>query len=318
MESIEHLERVGVDLPARNRVVGSRDNYRFGHPARHCTACLRLRCLGLRCVCCSVTMSRWLSAPVLRLFCPHARAALANRADLARARSLYNQRQFDAAIEAATAAQKTPDTLDPATVLLARAHLERYRERADPADLVGRQERARRRACRQPRRARPRRPPDGSGRGAVLRRRLRRGREPVRERAGERDGPRPRSGRRDARLVGQRRGAQRRRAGARGSREGPSAHARPHGPGDPAEPRVGRGGLLGGGGGARGRRPGRGLGRGDCRLGAGAARRRARGHAARRPRQAGGRGHHPGSRERPAPGPARAGRAQNSAPSGNW
>jgi hypothetical protein len=63
-------------------------------------------------------------------------SASATRADLARARSLYNQRQFDAAIEAAGAAQKTPATLDAATVVLARAHLERYRERANPADLT--------------------------------------------------------------------------------------------------------------------------------------------------------------------------------------
>ncbi len=59
----------------------------------------------------------------------------ATRADLAKARALYNQRQFDGAIEAATAAQKTPATADAATIVLARAHLERYRERADPADL---------------------------------------------------------------------------------------------------------------------------------------------------------------------------------------
>lgn len=55
--------------------------------------------------------------------------------DLAKARAHYNQRQFDDAIEAATAAQRTPATQDAATVVLARAHLERYRERADPADL---------------------------------------------------------------------------------------------------------------------------------------------------------------------------------------
>jgi hypothetical protein len=61
--------------------------------------------------------------------------AAAQRADLARARSLYNQRQFDGAIEAATIAQKTPSTADAATVVLARAHLERYRERANPDDL---------------------------------------------------------------------------------------------------------------------------------------------------------------------------------------
>lgn len=61
--------------------------------------------------------------------------ALAQRADLSRARSLYNQRQFDAAIEAATAAQKAQATADAAAVVLARSHLERYRERANPEDL---------------------------------------------------------------------------------------------------------------------------------------------------------------------------------------
>jgi len=62
-------------------------------------------------------------------------SASATRADLARARTLFNQRQFDGAIEAALLAQKTPATHDAATVVLALAHLERYRERADPADL---------------------------------------------------------------------------------------------------------------------------------------------------------------------------------------
>ncbi|HUQ87738.1 MAG TPA: hypothetical protein VM096_09275 [Vicinamibacterales bacterium] len=61
--------------------------------------------------------------------------ASAQRAELAKARSLYNQRQFDTAIEAATLAQKTPSIADSATVVLARAHLERYRERANPDDL---------------------------------------------------------------------------------------------------------------------------------------------------------------------------------------
>jgi hypothetical protein len=60
----------------------------------------------------------------------------ATRADLARARSLFNERQFDGAIEAALVAQKTPATQDAATVVLALAHLERYRERANPADLT--------------------------------------------------------------------------------------------------------------------------------------------------------------------------------------
>lgn len=59
----------------------------------------------------------------------------ATPADLARARTLFNERQFDGAIEAALVAQKTPATQDAATVVLALAHLERYRERANPADL---------------------------------------------------------------------------------------------------------------------------------------------------------------------------------------
>jgi len=59
----------------------------------------------------------------------------AQRAELARARTLYNERQFDGAIEAAGAASKVPATADAAAVVLARAHLERYRERANPDDL---------------------------------------------------------------------------------------------------------------------------------------------------------------------------------------
>jgi hypothetical protein len=59
----------------------------------------------------------------------------AQHSELARARSAYNQRQFDAAIEAATLAQKVPASSDAATVVLARALLERYRERANPGDL---------------------------------------------------------------------------------------------------------------------------------------------------------------------------------------
>jgi len=74
-----------------------------------------------------------MSAALVFLVCV---PAYATRADLAKARSLYNVRQFDGAIEAALAAQKTPETAEAATVVLARAHLERYRERADPADLA--------------------------------------------------------------------------------------------------------------------------------------------------------------------------------------
>ena len=70
-------------------------------------------------------------------FCAGVHAANAQPAasELAKARAHYNQRQFDEAIAAASVARKVPETADAAAVVLARAHLERYRERADPADL---------------------------------------------------------------------------------------------------------------------------------------------------------------------------------------
>jgi hypothetical protein len=82
----------------------------------------------LRAICRSgvVTLACLLVAPT---------AVHATRADLAKARALYNQGEFDGAIDAATAARQTPATADAAAIVLARSHLERYRERADPADL---------------------------------------------------------------------------------------------------------------------------------------------------------------------------------------
>jgi hypothetical protein len=64
-------------------------------------------------------------------------AAAQQRAELARAREAYNGARFDEAVEAALAAQKVAGTSDAATVVLSRAYLERYRQRANPADLAG-------------------------------------------------------------------------------------------------------------------------------------------------------------------------------------
>lgn len=72
---------------------------------------------------------------VLLTGCSTPLAAQAVRGDLAQARAYYNQRQFDDAITAATAARRRAETADAAAIVLARAHLERYRERTDPADL---------------------------------------------------------------------------------------------------------------------------------------------------------------------------------------
>lgn len=63
-------------------------------------------------------------------------SAFAQRAELARARSAYNEQRFDEAVAAALAAQKVAATSDAATVVLSRAYLERYRQRANPADLA--------------------------------------------------------------------------------------------------------------------------------------------------------------------------------------
>lgn len=82
----------------------------------------------------SAALARFLIASAA-LVLLSASSASAQKADLAKARTLFNQGQFDAAIDAAAIAQKVQATSDAASVVLARAHLERYRERANPEDL---------------------------------------------------------------------------------------------------------------------------------------------------------------------------------------
>jgi len=73
-------------------------------------------------------------------------AASAGAADdpLARARILYNQRQFEAAVIAADQARLTPAHADSGDLVAARAFLERYGENAAAGDLVHARERLRR------------------------------------------------------------------------------------------------------------------------------------------------------------------------------
>jgi len=59
---------------------------------------------------------------------------------LARARQLYNGRQFDEAMAAAGEAHKNPKLADASELVLARALLERYRLRQEPDDLVAARE----------------------------------------------------------------------------------------------------------------------------------------------------------------------------------
>jgi hypothetical protein len=75
-----------------------------------------------------------------------ASAVLAAAADdpLAKARTLYNQRQFDASIVAAEQARLAPTHADAADLVAARAYLERFRESAASDDLVNARDRLRR------------------------------------------------------------------------------------------------------------------------------------------------------------------------------
>lgn len=63
---------------------------------------------------------------------------------LARARQLYNMRDFDGAIAAADEARRAPERADGADLIAARAMLERYRAGASPDDLKDARERLRR------------------------------------------------------------------------------------------------------------------------------------------------------------------------------
>src|ERR671939_692890 len=63
---------------------------------------------------------------------------------LSRARVLYNQKQFEAAVNAAEQARLMPARADAADLVAARAYLERYRQSAASDDLTNARERLRR------------------------------------------------------------------------------------------------------------------------------------------------------------------------------
>jgi hypothetical protein len=63
---------------------------------------------------------------------------------LAHARTLYNERQFDAAVNAADEARLIPGRADSADLIAARAYLERFRQSEAPDDLTSARERLRR------------------------------------------------------------------------------------------------------------------------------------------------------------------------------
>jgi hypothetical protein len=84
--------------------------------------------------------------PLLVAFWMMAPSAVAANGEeaIARARALYNERKFEAAIDAAEEARTTPALADSADLIAARAYLERFRATADPGDLGSARERLRR------------------------------------------------------------------------------------------------------------------------------------------------------------------------------
>src|SRR5690349_17716941 len=89
-------------------------------------------------------MNRIGAAIVLVLLGSSALRAADERDPLSQARLLYNQRQFEAALNAAERARQTPGLADGADLIAARAYLERYRQSGAPEDLVNGRDRLRR------------------------------------------------------------------------------------------------------------------------------------------------------------------------------
>lgn len=83
---------------------------------------------------------------MLAIVCTASAAAPARAADdlLARARALYNQQQYEAAIAAAEQARLTPSRADAADLVAARAYLERFRTSMMSDDLANARDRLRR------------------------------------------------------------------------------------------------------------------------------------------------------------------------------
>jgi hypothetical protein len=80
-------------------------------------------------------MRSMLSATLLVLMLAGPASPPAQARPLARARDAYNEERYDAAIAEATEALAVPALVDSARLIIARAHLERYRQSAEPADL---------------------------------------------------------------------------------------------------------------------------------------------------------------------------------------
>jgi hypothetical protein len=85
-------------------------------------------------------MTRRGLAPLLLVLLIVAPALAAEHPSLAKARVLYNAGDFEGAISAAAVSRRVADSANASALVIARSHLERYRQRADPADLAAARE----------------------------------------------------------------------------------------------------------------------------------------------------------------------------------
>ena len=72
--------------------------------------------------------------------CASTHAFAAEPPALVKARALYNAGDYEGAIDAAAVARRQPQAADAASLVIARAHLEHYRQSAAPADLIAARE----------------------------------------------------------------------------------------------------------------------------------------------------------------------------------
>ena len=113
-------------------------------------------------------------------------SSAAAQSDLERARAMYNAGQFDESIAAAAVAKDKPWLAPSATLIAARARLERFRQNGDPEDLGAARGRSRLAEPTRPRAAGNHRVADWPRHGAVSRQSAGPGRRDVRDRAADR------------------------------------------------------------------------------------------------------------------------------------
>jgi hypothetical protein len=166
-QSVEDLQRIGVNIAPRERVLLAWNDPRFDHwaalyqtppepfwLARNAQAVVlsanrrhspRPVATATRDGSSATIAGMYRVAAALIAFVAWTTVAIAadSRDPLDRARALYNQHQFGAAIDAADEARRVPQLTDGADLIAARAYLERFRESSAPEDLVHARERLR-------------------------------------------------------------------------------------------------------------------------------------------------------------------------------